>query len=98
MRKPATGFRGKRFSAKSSPHEDVQGEKGQATREVTKIKLHLICRTDSEALSALIHSDGISYRENLHTTVLMQSLNSKAHVWEMPPSQNELVSTGQPAG
>lgn len=26
--------------------EDIQGENGQATEEVTKIKIHLICRTD----------------------------------------------------
>lgn len=63
MRKPAMGFRGMGFSAKSSPHEDVQGEKGRARREVTKMKIHLTCRTDdTEALFALIHSDSISYR------------------------------------
>lgn len=56
------GFRGKSFSAKSSPHEDLQGEKGQTTREVTKINHTLYVEQISKHFFFLLHSDGIFYR------------------------------------
>lgn len=52
-------FRRKRSNFKISPYEDVWEDKRKAKREVTKQE-YIICRTDTKALSALTHRDGIS--------------------------------------
>lgn len=92
------GFTGKRFSAKSSPPEEVQGEKGQATREVTKIKVHVICRTDTEALFALTYSDGISKKNPAYNCPYSEPEEQKHKYGKYPPGWNKLVSTCQPVG
>lgn len=85
------GFKGMGFSAKCSPHKDVQGEKGWARRQVTKMKTRLTCRTDdTKALFALIHSDGISYRAKPAYNYAQPEQQS-AHM-QKPPGWNELVS------
>lgn len=91
------GFRGKSFSAKSSPHEDLHGEKGQTTREVTKINHTLYVEQILKHFFFYYTAMASPTGQNGHKTFFMQSVKSKAHMWEMHSGWKELVSIVQPA-